>query len=240
MNSSSIARVKETFEQWGMYDAVVRHGYMHHAELVAELATWVGTRKGPLRIVDLGCGDAWVATNAFRGADVEEYLGVDVSQASVDRAVQNLECWPGRARVACGNLADVLEEIEPASVNLVLASFSLHHFQSDQKRAILDECNRILMPGGALVWVDAVRGEAETRDDYVRRLADRIQRDWTGLTEAQRASACAHVLESDFPETANWMRDAAEQVGVVRGDTLLQKEFFSGWVFEKRLPERAP
>ncbi len=69
-----------------MYNAVVEADYMHHAELVATLASWAQHQSQPLRIVDLGCGDAWLATHAFRDANVASYRGVDVSDSAAELA----------------------------------------------------------------------------------------------------------------------------------------------------------
>ncbi len=97
MNDPDVARVKEVFEQWAMYDAVVRADYMRHAELAAGLAEWAAAYGRPLSIVDLGCSDAWLATHAFRNANVEHYLGVDLAESSIERARENLAIWPGRS-----------------------------------------------------------------------------------------------------------------------------------------------
>lgn len=233
MNNASIARVRETFEAWAMYDAVVRHDYMHHAEITEKLAAWAAAVDRPLRIVDLGCGDAWLATTAFAEAEVADYLGIDVSESAAEQAARNLVQWSDRARVECGNFAEKLKELPSKSANVVLGSFSIHHFSSDAKREILHECARVLATGGVLIWIDAVRREDQGRDAWVRELADVMQREWTGLTPDQRASACTHVLESDFPETANGMRAMTQAAGFERGEALLRQKFFSGWVFTK-------
>ena len=94
--------VKQVFEQWALYDAVVRHDYMRHAELTRAMAAWAESFGRPLRVVDLGCGDAGLATSGFRSANVEGYWGVDLSESSVERARGRLGIWPGRAEVACG------------------------------------------------------------------------------------------------------------------------------------------
>jgi ubiquinone/menaquinone biosynthesis C-methylase UbiE len=234
MAAPSIARVKEVFEQWAMYDAVVQADYMRHAELVAALARWARDFGQPLRIVDLGCGDAWLATHAFCDAKVEQYRGVDVSESAIERARAHVAIWPGRAKVVAGNLAEFLSSLSDESANVVLASYSLHHFLSDAKDALIAECHRILTLGGTFIWIDAVRRDDETRDAYIDRLTHTMQDDWPALTQDQRASACAHVRESDFPETGRWMREHVEQAGFRIGATILSDEFFAGWAFIKR------
>jgi SAM-dependent methyltransferase len=233
MPNPSFARVKETFEQWAMYDAVIQGDYMKHAELVTTLAGWARKQPMALRIVDLGCGDAWLASRAFRDAHVESYRGVDVSDSAVERARENTAIWQGRAEVFAGNLADFLHAQHDASANVVLASYSIHHFSSEAKVALVAECRRVLEPGGAFLWIDAVRNDDESRDAYIARLTGVMQHDWTALTQEQRNRACAHVRESDFPETGRWMRDHVQQAGFRLAYTILEGEFFDGWAFAR-------
>jgi ubiquinone/menaquinone biosynthesis C-methylase UbiE len=234
MTIPSIAHVKEVFEQWAMYDAVVQADYMRHAELVAVLGYWVRKQDQPLRIVDLGCGDAWLATHAFRDAQVEQYRGIDVSESAIDRAREHVAIWPGRAEVFAGNLAEFLIGLPAESTNVVLASYSLHHFLSDTKIALIGQCHRVLTNGGTFIWIDAVRRDNETREDYIERLTHRMDNDWPALSDDQRARACAHVRESDFPETGRWVREHVEQAGFRLGQTILSDEFFAGWMFVKK------
>jgi hypothetical protein len=77
----SFSRVKEVFDGWAMYQAVVEAGYMHHAEIIATLAAWAKKQTEPLRIIVLGCGNSWLATHAFAKANVASYHGVDVSDS---------------------------------------------------------------------------------------------------------------------------------------------------------------
>ena len=230
---NSFARVKEVFEQWSMYDAVVQAGYMAHNEIVAALSAWVQQQAEPLRIIDLGCGDSWLATRAFRDANVDEYHGVDVSESAVDRARQHVAIWQGRAIVSAGNLAEFLRDVNDNSANVVLASYSLHHFSTDAKIALIADIHRVLAPGGTLLWIDAVRNNDESRDQYIDRLTHEMETDWTALTVDQREKAWAHVRESDFPETSNWILEHVQAVGFRPTSTLLSTPFFQGWAFSK-------
>jgi ubiquinone/menaquinone biosynthesis C-methylase UbiE len=229
----SFSRVKEVFDGWAMYQAVVDAGYMHHAEIVATLAAWAHQQKEPLRIIDLGCGNSWLATSAFRDANVASYYGVDVSDSASALAQENIAIWPGRAEVVAGNLADFLRVQPNASATVILASYSLHHFATGAKIDLINECRRVLAPGGTFIWIDAVRRNDESHGAYITRLTGVMQNDWTALTLDQRDKACTHVRESDFPETANWMLDHIKSAGFERADTILQQEFFDGWAFTK-------
>lgn len=229
---SSFARVKDTFEQWAMYETIVQQNHMLHSELVDALSGWAATQHQPLWMLDLGCGDAWLPVHAFREASVSQYVGVDLSESAVARAQEHLSLWSGRAEVTCGNLIQFVADVPDASKNLVLASYSLHHFANPQKQTILAECNRVLAAGGTLIWIDSVVGEGESRDAYLRREADAIMK-WGGLTEIQRQTVVAHIWEADFPESARWMNDATAQAGFVPGELLLENEHFAAWMFRK-------
>jgi ubiquinone/menaquinone biosynthesis C-methylase UbiE len=226
--------VKKVFEQWAMYDTVVRNNYMRHAELAHAMAAWAESFGRPLRVVDLGCGDAELATSGFRTANVERYWGVDLAESSIERARGRLGIWPGRAEVACGDLAETLHRLPDESANVVLASYSLHHFATNDKLTLLRENWRLLEPGGALLWIDVVRNEGESRQEYLDRLTNAMLHEWVGLTLEQRQTAVDHVRKSDFPEQESSMLEQAEAAGFSLGDTLLQDEFFGAWAFVKR------
>src|SRR5262245_38752194 len=104
MNASDA--VKNVFEQWAMYDAVVRHDYMRHTDLSRAIAAWAESFGRPMRVVDLGCGDAGLATSGLQRANIERYLGVDLAESSIRRARNHLAIWPGRAELVCGNLTE--------------------------------------------------------------------------------------------------------------------------------------
>jgi ubiquinone/menaquinone biosynthesis C-methylase UbiE len=233
MTNPDVARVKEVFEQWALYEAVVRHDYMLHAELIEVLGRWAADYGRPLAVLDLGCGDAWLPTHAFCTVEVREYDGVDLSESAVERARRHVGLWPGRAAVACGNLIDHLAGVADASKNLVLASYSLHHFLTPRKSAILAECRRVLEPGGTLIWIDSVMRDGESRDEYLTRQTHAFRHEWTELTAEQREKVVAHVWEADFPETAAWMNRATAAAGFAPGEPLLESEFFAAWKFRR-------
>lgn len=233
VDDPSFARVKDTFEEWAMYEAVVEHNYMLHVELIDVLGRWAAASGRPLAILDLGCGDAYLPTQAFRAAEVKEYSGVDLSESAIERAREKLSLWSGRANLTCGNLLEYIGSVPDASKNLVLASYSLHHFHNPQKEAILAECHRVLEPGGTLVWIDAVMRDGETRDEYLTRQTHAFRHEWIGLAEEQREKVVAHIWESDFPETAAWMNRATAEAGFTPGELMLGDELFAAWKFVK-------
>lgn len=233
MSTIDAASVKAVFEQRSMYDAVVDGNYMFHVEINAALRNWARSFGRPLRIVDLGCGDARVAARGFAAAEVAQYVGVDLAESSIAAARHSTAAWNGRVELICGDLLDALQQMQPASANVVLASYSLHHFSTADKVKLLREIGRVLEPGGALLWIDAVRDEGESRDEFVDGLADEIKRDWTLLSVEERERAAEHVLNSDFPETEAWMMEQTVPAGLAVGAKLLCGRAFKGWSFQR-------
>lgn len=234
MTDANALAVKEVFEQRSMYDAVVDGNYMHHAELFAALGAWAERFARPLRIVDLGCGDAGLATKSFTNADVEHYVGIDLAESSIEQARVTTSGWWDRVELICGNLLDALHGLPDGSTNVVLASYSLHHFSSDDKRRLLGEIARALEPGGTLLWIDAVRAAGESRDDYIERLTGEVLKLWTNLTHDERERAVEHIRTSDFPETEAWMMAETARAGFVVDIELLRGALFCGWAFVKK------
>jgi len=229
-DSIAVKAVKQVFEQRSMYDAVVTGNYMHHAELVAALGKWAREFGRPLRIVDLGCGDASLAAMSFADSKVDNYVGVDLAESSIEQARASTAAWQNRVELICGNLFDSLRGLTDGSANVVLASYSLHHFSTADKVKLLREIGRVLESRGVLLWIDAVRNEGESRDEYVNGLTCAIKRDWTLLSVEERQCAAEHVLTSDFPETEAWMMEQTAAAGFVVGSRLLNGNLFRGWV----------
>jgi ubiquinone/menaquinone biosynthesis C-methylase UbiE len=233
-DSTAVQAVKQVFEQRSMYDAVVAGNYMHHAELVAALGAWAQEFGRPLRIVDLGCGDASLAAKSFAGARVERYVGIDLAESSIEQARLSTAAWASRVELICGNLFDALHGLAAESANVVLASYSLHHFSTADKVKLLREISRVLESRGVLLWIDAVRDEGQSRDEYIDRLAGEIARDWTLLSVEERQRAVEHVRSADYPEPDAWMMDETAAAGFSAESTLLKGESFRGWAFKKR------
>ena len=125
---------------------------------------WLGAfeRMLPERasVLDLGCGPGFVSARLSARFDV---LGVDLSEDQIAHARQTV---PGATFLA----ADMTTlELAAASVDGVVALFSLIHLPSDELPAMLERIATWLRPGGAFL---ATLGTIE---------GDGVQRDWLGV-----------------------------------------------------------
>ena len=127
-------------------------------------------------VVDLGAGTGFVALEL--APDASEVVAVDASsemlrvlaRSADDRLLSNVT-------TRCADLATF--DLPPASVDVVVSSYALHHLEDDAKRALVWRTYRWLRPGGRLVIADMMFGRGGSRDDRrilvtkIRRLARR-------------------------------------------------------------------
>ena len=235
MTDPDVARVKEVFR------AVGHVRCRGAARLHAACGAGRGARSSGRRRLGGRCGSStWVAaTRGWQPAASAEQTS-SITWASIWRsrpssgARGNLAIWPGTDELVCGNLADVLAGLPDGSANTVLASYSLHHFSTVDKLKLVDEVWRLLEPGGAFLWIDAVRDDGEIARRLHRPPHARHGRTIGSGSASNSASVVStHVRTSDFPETKSWMLAHVEAAGFRPGGTLLQDEFFDGWAFFK-------
>jgi len=114
------------------------------------------------RVVDLGAGTGFLTLPlAVASRDV---LAVDVSQRMLDRLALAAAAVPTTAvRVLCADLARV--DLPPASVDVVVSCYALHHLAHEDKRMLLQRAAGWLRPGGRLVVADMMFGRGGTGRD---------------------------------------------------------------------------
>jgi SAM-dependent methyltransferase len=138
-----------------------QHGSAGLARVTAAILEVPGITPGT-RVVDLGCGTGQVSLPlASRGAQV---LAVDVSSAMIGR----LGSEAGRLGVTTlDGLAMPIEEVvlPPASVDLVVSSYALHHLRDADKARLVTAAYGWLRPGGRLVIADMMFGRGTSGRD---------------------------------------------------------------------------
>jgi ArsR family transcriptional regulator len=128
---------------------------------------------------DLGCGSGHLTAQI--APFVRRVIGVDASQAMLDRARARLANAPG-AEFRAGDLEAL--PIEPNHLDAAVLSLVLH-YAADPRR-VLGEAHRALKSGGRVLVVDLLPHE---RIEY----RDRMGHVWLGFSEKQ---------------VSDWMRDA--------------------------------
>lgn len=129
----------------------------------------------PLRVLDVGCGTGAPAVELGQrfGADV---LGITTSEVGVRTATRRAEA-AGVRGVAFEQRDGMDNGLPDASFDVVWALESSHLMRD--RDAVLDECTRVLRPGGRVVLCDLLRHREIPFEEVRERRAD-----FTTLREA--------------------------------------------------------
>ncbi|MFD2416237.1 class I SAM-dependent methyltransferase [Amycolatopsis pigmentata] len=134
-------------------------------------------------VLDLGCGSGLMllgaAVRAPKGiaTGIDLWRGVDQAGSNRDRCLRNAEILgvADRVRLVDGDMSEL--PLEDDSVDVVLATLSIHNIHDRSKRErTVREAARVLRPGGTLAIVDFTRTA-----EYARTAAD------AGLSEVDRS-----------------------------------------------------
>ena len=112
--------------------------------------------------VDLGCGSGQLT---FPLAHLyPQVLAVDIDPGAIDL----LRTRAGQAQLT--NVAGLIHPLEtlelpPASVDLIVSNYAMHHLRDADKRQLLERTFTWLRPGGRLVIGDMMFGRGATSDD---------------------------------------------------------------------------
>jgi ubiquinone/menaquinone biosynthesis C-methylase UbiE len=112
-------------------------------------------RPAPRTLVDLGCGDGFLARSLLgEYAEARAHL-LDHSEPMLERAREAMAPWEGRCTLQLGDLADALD-LPLQGVDLVVSGYAIHHLPHARKRTLYREIYALLAPGGLFVNVEHV------------------------------------------------------------------------------------
>lgn len=113
-------------------------------------------------VVDVGAGGGALAVPVALVA--ERVIAVDVSTRMLDRLAQRADD-EGLENVepSTGAIEDL--DFDPASVDLIVSNYALHHLLDGDKARFVQDAIKWLRPGGKLVIGDMMLGRGLRRDD---------------------------------------------------------------------------
>jgi SAM-dependent methyltransferase len=202
-------------KNWQLYKKVIDANYMHHAlfqRLIGEALRQMGER-GPLRFLDLGCGDASQLIDHLQELDVDTYVGYDLSNTALALAKENLTFMAGKTRFVDGRMEELLAEDENM-YDIIHTSFAVHHLDDDMKAAMIRMASERLAPGGLLIYVDVFRQDDIGRAEYIEEYCGHMDVHWSLLSGDEKQSIRDHVTQFDFPSTVGLILAHARSSGL--------------------------
>lgn len=224
MNKSTenTEEIRKFFDQWNLYKRVIDHNYMAHREICAEMKKYLcDSSARDFTLCDAGCGDASSISKILHGTRISKYIGIDLSPFALEKAKENISSLNCDAEFLEGGLISYLAQLGEQSIDIVLAGFSVHHFQDQDKRSFFEQCHRILTSKGYLLFYDVFRRSGESRDDYLHHYFINSDAYWTALSEPQIKAMKKHVASYDFPSNIEEITEIASNAGFRKSPSLL-------------------
>jgi SAM-dependent methyltransferase len=144
----------DSFHGGGAWDDETAEWYVEHYgdHATNRMAVERAHLRAGDRIVDVGCGSGEAVREAAARLQEGRVTGVDPTPAMIRIARELSASHPGQERIQFleGSAEDI--PLPDASVTVVMAINSLHHWQD--AAAGLAEATRVLVPGGRLLIAD--------------------------------------------------------------------------------------
>ena len=122
---------------------------------------FAGRDQRKLRLLDIGCGTGRFLDSVKQVWPRLPTVGLDMSEAYIRHAKRELKRWSWM-RFIVGKAEAI--PLPDNSQDAVASIFLFHELPPKMRRVVLNECTRVLKPGGRLVLIDSVqRGD---RPDY--------------------------------------------------------------------------
>jgi SAM-dependent methyltransferase len=202
------------FDVWDTYQKVVSGDYMFHREIGAQVSrllhAWFDGRS--FSLLDLGCGDAATLAPLLEGLAVRRYRGVDLSEAALALAAENLKSLPGTVELTREHILAALSEEVPYDV--IYSSFALHHLPTAQKAEFFNLAAQRLEKGGLLLLVDVIREEDETLEIYHQHYCAWLRGRFSALNGDEKDLICDHIVNNDMPDPCSVLYAQARAAGL--------------------------
>ncbi len=219
-------------EQWNIYQTIIEHNYMFHAEIIDRVKKRLKTYRQP-HVLDLGCGDAYIISQCIEQEQSIHYTGVDSSDMPLQYAVQNFQHSQAEVELINKDILSALDEVTQ-SFDVVLSGYSIHHLTSQEKKRCFKSIAGLLNPDGVFIFYDVEMNQQESRDEYLQRACQVFNQTWPVFNGEQQKSISAHVLDNDIPEHELFYREnfAAAGLNVIEKSPLGQDRLFSYYVLQ--------
>ncbi|MGO8958180.1 MAG: class I SAM-dependent methyltransferase [Streptosporangiaceae bacterium] len=138
-----------------------QHGSAGLTNVTAAVLAAAGVGPGDM-VIDLGCGNGQISIPLAReGAEV---LGIDVSPAMANQVRAEAK---RQGLSTLDVIALPVEELDlpPASADLIVSSYALHHLRDRDKARLVEAAITWLRPGGRLLIADMMFGRGGTSRD---------------------------------------------------------------------------
>jgi SAM-dependent methyltransferase len=129
--------------------------------LIAEALDHVLPRRGPLRLLEIGCGSAAYIRHAARRNPRLTALGLELQAEAAALARENIARWGLSERVAI-EIGDIRRRDPDSTFDLATLHQNIYYFPVGERVETLRHVRRFLRPGGRLLVTTVCQGRGST------------------------------------------------------------------------------
>ncbi|MFF5994888.1 methyltransferase domain-containing protein [Lysinibacillus sp. KU-BSD001] len=109
----------------------------------------------PAIIMDLGCGNGFLAEILLRTYPTAKAICIDHSQPMIEQAKIHLEAYTDRCELYVGDFSNSIQNfVEPNSVDCIVSGYAIHHLPHEKKKALYTDIYNLLKPGGIFINIE--------------------------------------------------------------------------------------
>lgn len=204
----------------GTYQKVVAANYMAHREVYGVLRqVLLDEASNGFVFADLACGTAPGSAAALAGSNVARYIGIDISQPSLDAAKEALAPLTCPVELRCGDFVAAIDYWK-GPLDVVWIGQSLHHLLAPDKRIFMRKIRDLLPRDGLFLIWEPTRLEGEDREGWLERF-HQVRPEWASISDEEFAAFESHCRASDHAETAATWIGMGRDAGFRTADELM-------------------
>ncbi len=122
-------------------------------------------KDGVRSVVELGGGTGITTLSILSASENVRVLSIDNEPTMQNQAKQVLGRWESDGRLSFGtdDALSALKTLGDSSVDVVASAYTLHNFEADYRKCVLEDSYRVLKPGGRFI-----NGDRYALDDIDR------------------------------------------------------------------------
>lgn len=168
----------------------------------------------PKKIMDLGCGNGFLAEILLTSYPEASAVLMDHSEPMIEHARIHMEAYKERCEIVVDDFSRSIERYaKPGTVDCIISGYAIHHLPHAKKKELYQEIYNMLSPGGIFINVEHTASytpELEKLHDelFIEHLATHNKKDRQQVAEeyTNRADKGDNILER-VDIQVNWLRE---------------------------------